>query len=71
MSLLANQVHATIIKIDQAGIVEIVAGSGQSEEDGILATSAMLRIPSDISFDNRGNLYIADAGSCKIKKIDR
>ncbi len=68
---IANQGKPSILKVDRDGIVEIIAGGGQSEDDDIPATSARLRIPSDISFDSRGNLYIADSGACKIRKIDK
>ena len=44
------------------GIITTVAGSSTSgySGDGGLATSARLSFPSGITFDNSGNLYIAD-----------
>jgi RHS repeat-associated protein len=68
----ANQVYSAILKIDKKGIVEVIAGGSQgtSEDDDIDAESAMLQIPADIAFDSNGNLYLADAGSNKIRKID-
>jgi RHS repeat-associated protein len=68
----ANQVHPAILKISKTGIVEVVAGGslGSSEEDGIEARNARMHIPNDIAFDSRGNLYIADLGINKIRKID-
>jgi|GEM_PF-330433 len=68
----ANQVHAAILKIDRNGVVRVVAGgiNGLSDEDGIEATRARIHIPSDIAFDSRDNLYIADAGRNTIRKID-
>ncbi len=68
---IANQVHATIIKVDKDDIIEVIAGGGVSEDENIPATSAKLDTPSDISFDSRGNLYLADAGTCKIRRIDK
>jgi YD repeat-containing protein len=69
----ANQEYSSILKIDQNNIVEVIAGglNGRSEEDDIAAKDALIQMPVDIAFDNRGNLYIADAGSNKIRKIDR
>ena len=68
----ANQIHPAILKIDKAGIVEVVAGGpdGTLDEDGVTAKSARLHIPNDIAFDGRGNLYIADMGINRIRKID-
>ncbi|MDP3480762.1 MAG: hypothetical protein Q8R88_13395, partial [Desulfoprunum sp.] len=68
----ANQIHASVVKIKRDGTVEVLAGgiAGQKEEDGIDAREAQLQMPSDLALDSRGRLYIADAGSCKIRRID-
>ena len=68
----ANQVYAAILKIDKSGRVEIVAGGpyGTRDEDNIDAKEARIHTPNDLAVDSRGNLYIADAGSNKIRKID-
>ncbi len=68
----ANQVHPAILKITATGTIEIVAGGPGAtlEEDGIAAKDARLHIPNDIALDARGNLYIADMGSNRIRRID-
>jgi sugar lactone lactonase YvrE/flagellar hook assembly protein FlgD len=37
--------------------------------DGGPATLATLWVPDDIAFDSAGNYYIADAGSCTVRKV--
>jgi len=38
--------------------------------DGGQATSATLNAPEDITLDGAGNLYIADAGNARVRKVD-
>lgn len=62
-----------IRKIDATtNIITTVAGNGAigSLGDGGAATSAQLANPTDISVDASGNLYIADRGNHKIRKVD-
>jgi sugar lactone lactonase YvrE len=52
---------------------EIYAGTyGQCDYsgDGGAATSATLNAPEDIALDGAGNLYIADAGNARVRKVD-
>jgi len=53
------------------GITTTVAGKGTSgySGDGGLATSATLNTPLGIAVDNVGNLYIADYGNRRIRKV--
>jgi hypothetical protein len=54
------------------GIISTVAGTGTAgyNGDGILATSAQLNWPNEVSFDANGNLYIADWLNNRVRKID-
>ena len=53
------------------GIVTIVAGSTFGDSgDGGAATSAQLKQPQSIVFDQLGNYYIADAGTNTIRKVN-
>lgn len=64
--------NAVIRKINAAtGIITTVAGSGLSgfTGDGGPAISAKLLQPSDIAVDTLGNLYIADEGNNRIRKV--
>ena len=53
------------------GIISTIAGTGPESfsGDGGLATSAMLGAPRDATMDASGNIYIADAGNLRIRKI--
>ena len=59
-----------IRKVDKDGIIHTIAGTGESgySGDGGSATSAQLREPNNMTFDARGNLYLADYSS--VRKID-
>jgi uncharacterized protein (TIGR03437 family) len=61
-----------IRKITPNGIISTVAGNGGEgfSGDSGPATSAALNIPSDVSVDPSGNLYIADAGNNRVRKVD-
>jgi hypothetical protein len=54
------------------GIITTVAGNGSPgySGDGGAATSAQLNNPSGLAVDSSGNLYIADAGNARIRKVD-
>ena len=67
-----------IRRVDRNGIISTVAGSGPANwaegafaGDGGPATSAQLNLPTDVVVDASGNLYIADAGNERIRKVDR
>jgi gliding motility-associated-like protein len=58
-----------ILKVSPAGVVSTMAGSGEADfADGIGAT-ASFNEPRGITIDATGNLYVADAGNCRIRKI--
>ena len=61
-----------IRKVDTSGIITTVAGTGEGgpSGDGGPATSARLFTPSGVAVDSAGNLYIADAGNNRIRKVD-
>jgi uncharacterized protein (TIGR03437 family) len=51
------------------GVITTVAGGGSVLGDGGLATSARLGLPYSVAVDSAGNLYIADAGTNRIRKV--
>lgn len=53
-----------------AGIGPTGAGAGGAAGDGGQATDAQLNGPSGICFDGSYNLYIADYGNDKVRKVD-
>ena len=61
-----------ILKLDKGGKLSVIAGTGEGgfSGDGGPATSAQLHAPHDITFDNDGNLLIADTYNHRIRRID-
>jgi len=60
-----------IRKITTGGIITTVAGTGVAgyTADGVLATTAELNGPVGVCVDATGNIYIADAGNNRIRKV--
>ena len=64
-----------IRKVNTSGIISTVAGKGTLgvsgfSGDGGPAVSAQLSAPSGVAVDGAGNLYIADTGNGRIRKVD-
>jgi sugar lactone lactonase YvrE len=61
-----------IRRIRADGLIETVAGSGVTgfSGDGGPALSAALDLPASPRYDARGNLYFADVGNSRIRRID-
>src|SRR5437879_2175397 len=58
--------------IAATGIITTVAGNGMSgfSGDGGPATSAELLVPTGVSVDSSGNLFIADTENTRIRRVD-
>ncbi len=58
-------------KITPDGIINTVAGTGTPgfSGDGGQATSAELNLPYALALDATGNLYIADSGNLRVRKV--
>jgi len=69
---IADEGSNRIRKVDTAGIISTIAGNGKQgfDGDGGPATSASLYEPSGVAVDPAGNVYIADAGNLRIRKVD-
>ena len=65
--------YHVVRKIDANGIISTVAGTGErgNKGDGGPATEALMYSPMGLAVDNMGNLYISDAYSDVIRKVDR
>ena len=68
---IADRGNQRIRKVDSAGVITTVAGTGTGSfgGDGSAATAAQLNGPEDIALDALGNLYIADTGNGRIRKV--
>jgi len=72
---IADSGNSRIRKVSASGIITTVAGSGPSgfssgfSGDGGPATSASLGEPYHVAVDSAGNLFIADTGNSRIRKV--
>lgn len=70
---IADTANERIRKVDpNTGIITTVAGNGQEgySGDGGKGTRAELDVPLGLAVDLHGNLYIADSGNNRIRKVD-
>jgi uncharacterized protein (TIGR03437 family) len=68
---IADTTNNLIRKVTSAGVISRYAGVGSAADfgDGGLALNAALNNPSALAVDTGGNLFIADAGNFRIRKI--
>ena len=69
---IADQFNHRIRKVDTSGIITTVAGTGTDgfSGDGGPATNAQLDGPTGVAVDSSGNLFIADEGNERIRKVN-
>ncbi|PYU25223.1 MAG: hypothetical protein DMG30_06055 [Acidobacteria bacterium] len=77
---IADTGNQRIRRVDSVtGVISTVAGNGYLNPyyscggysgDGVPATSAELNCPSGIAVDSAGNLFIADSGNQRIRRVD-
>ncbi len=67
----ADSSNNRVRKIDTAGIISTVAGNGRNGEwgDGGPATSAQLSIPTGLTIDRDGNLFVFDSGQGRLRRV--
>ena len=68
---IADTYNNRVRKVTSAGIISTVAGNGTAgfTGDGGSATSAELYLPTGIASDSSGNIYIADYGNNRVRKV--
>ncbi|PQJ13050.1 hypothetical protein CJD36_004720 [Flavipsychrobacter stenotrophus] len=69
---IADGGNQRIRKINTSGIISTIAGNGLTgfAGDGGAATSARFQTPNGIAVDASGNIYVADNGNFRIRKIN-
>jgi DNA-binding beta-propeller fold protein YncE len=70
---IADQQGNRVRRVDaETGLISTVAGTGKCKwgEDGIPATSSEVCSPSGIAFNDAGDVFILDSGTCRVRKVD-
>ena len=59
-------------QVSRGGVIRTIAGTGQPgfSGDGGPASTAQLNSPYGLAFDIRGNLYIADLGNGRVRRVN-
>jgi sugar lactone lactonase YvrE len=68
----ADSGNERIRKIDAAGVISTFAGNGRNafSGDGQQASKAGLSLPQGVAVDIHGNVYIADTGNNRVRKVN-
>jgi uncharacterized protein (TIGR03437 family) len=68
---IADRDNHRIRRVSAAGVISTIAGTGEAGDsgDGGPAALAQLNKPSSVSLDLAGNLYIADTGNHRVRRI--
>ena len=69
---IADSWNHRIRKIDTAGTITTLAGTGYSGYlgDGGSASQSRLAYPADVAVDAAGNVYVADSWNHRVRKVD-
>jgi hypothetical protein len=69
--IFSDATHNQVWKLS-SGTLTLIAGNGTAgfSGDGQAATAAQLNNPVGLATDSAGNLYIADSGNNRIRKVD-
>ncbi|MDA1096340.1 MAG: hypothetical protein O3B84_03685 [Chloroflexi bacterium] len=69
----AQPIVRRVRRVDAStGVITTVAGNGGNRfsGDGVLAIAATLSWPTDVVLDGAGNLFIADSGDQRVRRVD-
>jgi len=69
---IADYNNDRIREVNASGVITTIAGNGTPgfSGDGGPALAAEVNVPNDVDLDSAGNLYIADSGNNRVRKID-
>jgi NHL repeat-containing protein len=72
-TFIAAPFSTNIFKLASGGTFSVFAGQGFGgfNGDGIQASAAVLGSPAAFAFDSSGNLFFADYGSSRIRRVDK
>lgn len=67
-----DQLNNVVRKVSAAGIITTLAGTGEAgfTGDGGSALLAKMNNPAGLTIDNAGNIFVADQGNNRIRKIN-
>jgi sugar lactone lactonase YvrE len=68
---IAEYGNARVRKVSSAGTITTIAGTGRPgfSGDGAPATRAQLTSPEGVAVDGKGNVYVADSGNGRVRKV--
>ena len=66
---ISDQYYSVIRKITPGGVVSTLAGSGTAGSTDGVGIAASFNNPGEVAVDATGNVYVADIGNNKIRKI--
>jgi len=69
---IAAPLSRNVFELTSGGTLSVFAGLGYGgfSGDGGLASAAVMGDPAAIAFDSKGNMFIADYGSSRIRRVD-
>jgi cysteine-rich repeat protein len=69
---IADRWNSQIHRVDINGVISTIAGTGNAgfSGDGVVGSSAQISEPTGVAVDGLGNVYIADRGNGRIRRVD-
>ncbi len=67
--LIADTGNQRVRRVEAAGTIATVAGTGGDDGSSAVATTARLISPTDVAFDSAGALYVVDLDDNRVRRI--